>query len=100
MAKRKKKKGEIRDKLEDDVETIIKSLEELKLYADKRGTKENRTAIAVIMYDLNRFSARVLALLRELGIPLKLDINFLDYYKDDPFGENNDLITNIKLEQK
>ena len=98
MAKKKKrKKGEIKDQLELCLEEIVNCVNEaVDLSFGKKDIK-SRAALAVLLYDINRASAQALALLRSFGLDIKMDLDFMAAYKDDPFCDSVDFQSHIKL---
>ena len=81
--KKRIRKRDVRELIREDLERISISIDRsVELGKDNK----NWVSIAIQMYDVNRLSARVLCAMRELNLPIKLDVNYLDYYKGDLFG--------------
>lgn len=98
MAKKRRKKGEIKDRLELCLEEIVDCVNEaVDLSFGKKDIK-SRAALAVLLYDINRSSAQALALLRSFGLNIKMDLDFMAIYKDDPFCDSVDFQSHIELE--
>ena len=97
MRKRKFKKRELQTQIASDLEILYNSIEETKHYKFNGRSKDGGVAVAVLMYDINRYSARILALLRAAGLPLKLDIDYMAILRDDPFSDELDPHKHIKL---
>lgn len=97
MVKRKHRKVDLREQIASDLEELSRFIEDAKSYKLSNKSKDGGIGLAVLMYDINRYSARILSLLRALGIPLKMDLDFMAIYKDDPFQDDEDFREYIDL---
>ena len=84
--KRKLKKKQIVEQIQYDLGKIYENLDRSEDFIYE-NTVKNWVTLAIQMYDVNRLSARVLCALKQMGLPVKLDLNYMDYYQDDLYGK-------------
>lgn len=88
--RKRRKKEEIKNLLDVCLEEIVDYINEAVDLSFGDNKIKGRAALAMLLYDINRTSAQALALLRYFGLNIKMDIDFMAMYKDDPFNDKTD----------